>query len=372
MPPAGKYATTPAYYPQGTAPVPIPEEEAGPPPQPAYVPESSASYQYAAPPPQPEYVATDMGYDAAYPGPPPQPEYIPTTQSAPPAPLPQSPSMAGPAAPPPPSQQYGMPAPTGNDIVTSTYPATGTTTVMTKDGAVQPYYPIQVEQTYRTIPPAGSTYPSAEIAYGLPPRNNVRLQKQYRQGNYPDLEPRFPGDGPLGQGPPISSNTRQVPSETYAQLHRPWWRGEGDMGARDPLSPYNESGQRPKGRYVWGMGETRPEDIWRPGWGSPFSDDTLAHAQADPANAGHVPPPGYVPEIWDGRGDHMSSYWLEKASAPEEVQPHGAGYAGDLTSDQYRHQPPPAVPSSYANADTLTAMERRRRERRLRGLFGGG
>lgn len=58
--------------PDGTGYVePIPEP--GPLPQPAYAPESSASYQYettpAGPPPQPEYIPTDPGYQTIPPPP---------------------------------------------------------------------------------------------------------------------------------------------------------------------------------------------------------------------------------------------------------------------------------------------------------------
>ncbi len=352
----------PSTAPAGEPPPPVPEPAPyGPPPslQTQALGSGSSPNEWTPPPEA---------------GPPPQPTYNTLAGSAPAEPLPKSPSEAGPAAPPVPEAQYGTSAPTGKNIVTSTYPATGTTTVQTKVGSVSPYYPIQVDKTYRTIPPAGSTYPTRETAYGVPPRDWKKLQTYYRRGAYPDLEPRFPGDGPLGQGPPHAPNSRQVPSEVYFSAIKPYFRGEGNMGTRDPMVPYS-SVERPLpgiGHYAYGPGETRPEDIWRPGpdSASPYSQGTIDRSRARPENAGHVAPPGYVPEIWGGRGGYESSYWLEKAPEPEVVQEHGPGYTGPYPPEDLSiPEPPPAV--GYTRRDTLASMERGRKERRLRGLYGG-
>lgn len=347
MPPAGKYATTPAYYPQGSAPVPVPEEE-------EYVP-----------PPEPYGPPPDQGYTAqttaSQPGPPPQPDYIPTTQSAPAAPLPQSPSMAGPAPAPAPQMQYGAVAPHDDNIVQTSYPASGDTA------------------TYRRIPPAGSTYPVRENPTGVPPRDWEKLQEFYARGAYPDIEPRFLGEGPLGGGPPKGPNSRYVPESTYNRIVMPFFKGEGNMGYHDPLTPgYEDTRPVPGvGGYIPGPNETTPYTTFVPVQESPYTPaqtERMESAMRASGNDNMIPPPGYGPEMWKPKGKSISSYWYDRATQPKEVRPHGAGYAGEITPDQLSYDNPTTSPLApdYANYDTLAAMERRRQERRLRGLFGSG
>jgi hypothetical protein len=312
---------------------------------------------------RPGAAAAPAGFDTT--DAPAQPSYIPTDRTQAGDFVPQSPSEAGPLADLLPPPRGYIPAATGKNIVTTSYPATGTTTVLQKKGAVSPYYPIQVGQTYRSIPPEGSTYPPRETAYGIPPVDKVKLQAAYDKGVYPDVEPRFQGEGPLGDGPPTPGH-RQVPYDIFSHLLVPFWRGEGNMGYHDPLAnPEETTLDRPipgAGNYTPGMGETTPDSTWRPGFGSPYTpeQEAAARAKAGPDAAKFFPPPGYVPEIWNAKGKKLSSYWLEKAPEPEviPVPAHESVGQTETPGDQTRRL-------------ILEEMDRRRRERGLRGLFGG-
>lgn len=300
----------------------------GPPPQPTYVPTdlgyTAAAPAPAAPPPQPTYVPTDPGYDLTYPGPPaPDPalgtyygQYQPEESSSQYLynPLPASPSMAGPAAEPATRPQFGTAAPTGNDIVTTSYPATGTTEVMTGYGATQ-HYPIAVEQTYRTIPPEGSTYPARETAYGAPPRDWRYLQSLYARGHHPDIQPRIAGEGPLGGTQYLLPNTRLVDAATWDRVKMPFYMGEGNMGVHDPLAPFQDRPIVGVGRYGYARGERQP--------------------------------PG------------QETYWQDRAPAPRVVAP-GPGSPGGSLGE-----------TAMTLSEVLAEMDARRRDRPLRGLFGG-